>query len=106
MDNDTPWSTEGNMSVEVLSEAHEEGIRLIAWKWHEVGVYLAPVLFLVLSGLAKLLFHHARWLSSRVPESCLLILIGLLYGFIVTQVRDQAIETVPTRYVLVGGRHI
>ena len=56
------------------------GVHLISWKWDEVGLFLLPVLFLLLSGLAKLVFHHANWVSSRVPESCLLILVGLVSG--------------------------
>jgi len=78
---------------EVLEEAREEGhtamagnhqehleISLIGWKWAEVKNQLAVMGFILLSGLAKLVFHRAHWLSSRVPESCLLILLGTIFG--------------------------
>ena len=37
-------------------------------------------MFIIASGLAKLCFHKAHWLSSRVPESCLLIILGVAFG--------------------------
>ena len=36
--------------------------------------------FILLSGLAKLGFHRAHVISSKVPESCLLIILGVLFG--------------------------
>ena len=36
--------------------------------------------FILLCGLAKLGFHRAHVISSRVPESCLLIMLGILFG--------------------------
>ena len=49
----------------------EHGIKmhLAVWNWEEVGVYLTITLFIVLSGMAKLVFHKMHWLSSRIPES-------------------------------------
>jgi hypothetical protein len=34
-----------------------------------MGVYVTITAFVILSGLAKVGFHHLHWLSSRVPES-------------------------------------
>ena len=53
---------------------------LIGWRWGEVKNYLAVISFVLISGLAKLGFHRAHFLSSRVPESCLLIILGVLFG--------------------------
>ncbi|KAL4220576.1 hypothetical protein ACF0H5_020974 [Mactra antiquata] len=36
--------------------------------------------FLITAGVAKLGFHHANFLSSKVPESCLLIILGTVVG--------------------------
>ena len=36
--------------------------------------------FILLSGLAKLGFHRAHVISSKVPESCLLIILGVIFG--------------------------
>ena len=53
---------------------------LAEWNWDHVKTNLVITLFILASGLAKLLFHKAHWLSSRIPESCLLILLGVLFG--------------------------
>ena len=53
---------------------------LAGWNWEHVKVNLVIVLFIIFSGVAKLVFHRARWLSSRVPESCLLIILGTVTG--------------------------
>ena len=41
---------------------------------------LAVMGFILLSGLAKLGFHRAHAISSKVPESCLLIILGVIFG--------------------------
>ena len=41
---------------------------LIGWKWGEVKNQIAVMGFILLSGLAKILFHRAHWLSSRVSH--------------------------------------
>jgi hypothetical protein len=46
-----------------------DGIHLASWNWTGVGSYLTVTIFVILSGLAKVGFHHLHWLSSRVPES-------------------------------------
>ena len=53
---------------------------LIGWRWKEVKNNLAGMGFIILSGLAKLGFHRAHIISSKVPESCLLIILGVLFG--------------------------
>ncbi|XP_052785007.1 sodium/hydrogen exchanger 1-like isoform X2 [Mya arenaria] len=40
------------------------------------------VLVIIFAGLSKIGFHHADFLSSKVPESCVLILLGILFGAI------------------------
>ena len=49
-------------------------------RWEEVEPYMVLSVFLLVSVLAKLMFHSAHWLSTRVPESCVLILVGLVFG--------------------------
>ena len=48
--------------------------------WEEVEPYMVLSMFLLVSVLAKLMFHTVHWLSTRVPESCVLILVGLIFG--------------------------
>jgi len=62
-----------------IGSGHLE-ISLIGWRWAEVKNQVAVMGFILLSGLAKLVFHRAHWLSSRVPESCLLIILGTVFG--------------------------
>ncbi|XP_023338659.1 Na(+)/H(+) exchanger beta [Eurytemora carolleeae] len=40
-------------------------------------------MFIVMSGLAKLIFHQSKFISSRVPESCLLIVVGAISGVVI-----------------------
>ena len=42
--------------------------------------YIVVMGFILVSGLAKLIFHKAHLISSRIPESCLLIIMGILFG--------------------------
>ena len=56
---------------------------LIGWRWGEVKNNLAVMSFVMLSGLAKLGFHRAHFVSSRIPESCLLIILGAVFGALI-----------------------
>ena len=80
-----------------MSENHH-GVHLVSFKWREVGVYFVPMLFLLLCGLAKLMFHRVHWLSSRVPESCLLILLGSLAGIVINKVGFFIVSRLRTFY--------
>ncbi len=42
---------------------------LATWKWEHVESYITITCFIVLSSLAKLVFHHAHFISSRYIES-------------------------------------
>ena len=66
-----------------LHENHDEGhhgIHLASWRWSEYSVYLAFILMIISAGVLKLLFHHCHCLSAYFPESCVLILIGIVVG--------------------------
>ena len=60
--NCTEWGEEEEEEVEYA-------IHLAMLKYHEVGEYVVILAFALISGLAKLAFHHAHFVSSRVPES-------------------------------------
>jgi hypothetical protein len=53
-----------------------------------VETYYAIIGFVLLSGLARLLFHRLAFLSDRVPESCLLILLGAATGGLLYSLDD------------------
>ena len=63
---------------------HEEHrIHLANWRWTEYGKILTPTILMILVVILKLLFHHTPRLSEYVPESCMLIALGLLMGTII-----------------------
>ena len=55
---------------------------LIDWtlKWEEVRPFVLATIFLVVSASAKFIFKSQRWMFAHIPESCLLITIGSLFG--------------------------
>ncbi|KAK8390207.1 hypothetical protein O3P69_013051 [Scylla paramamosain] len=68
-------SMSGNSSNTSCPTA-KPGIKVVSVRWHEVGVYFTITTFVIIAGFAKLVFHHLHWLSNKVPESCVLVLLG------------------------------
>ena len=62
------WNCSG-WGEEEEEEEGEFAIHLALIEYHEVGAFVMILAFALLSGLAKLAFHHAHFLSSRIPES-------------------------------------
>ncbi|CAB3382637.1 Hypothetical predicted protein [Cloeon dipterum] len=56
------------------------GIHVASWRWDEIGVFFTFTAFVLVTGLAKVAFHHVHFLSSRIPESCLMIIMGVAVG--------------------------
>lgn len=61
---------------------HDEhhGIHVMGWRWDE---YSTPLLFtgmIVSAVICKIIFHHMEFLSKLLPESCALILVGIIAG--------------------------
>jgi len=73
-----------------LEHEHNPQIHLAFWNWHEVGIFLTITIFLLVSGNLKVMFHKMHWLSSRIPESCLLILVGVSFGAILEKTEYQS----------------
>ncbi|XP_043201773.1 sodium/hydrogen exchanger 2-like isoform X2 [Amphibalanus amphitrite] len=85
-------------------EVHEShGIHVASWRWTEVQTYYAITLFIVIAGLAKLAFHHAHFLSSKLPESCLLIILGIFMGIITYHIRHRVFWFLPGYRSGAGG---
>ena len=59
---------------------------MVEFQWDEVAPYYLLTIFILISVFAKLAFQSFSWISSRVPESCVLIIIGLLFGLILINV--------------------
>ena len=60
---------------------HNYAIRLASWKWDEYGSILTPLVIIIMAGIFKIVFHHTPIVSKHCPESCVLILIGVIVGF-------------------------
>ncbi|XP_059488341.1 sodium/hydrogen exchanger 1-like [Neocloeon triangulifer] len=52
----------------------------MGWQWPEVGSYITVTSFLVLTAVVTIGFHHVPSLSKWLPESCVLILLGVAVG--------------------------
>ncbi|KAI6221429.1 Sodium/hydrogen exchanger [Aphelenchoides fujianensis] len=57
-----------------------QGVKVADFKFEYVKTELILTLFIVLIGLFKLLYHHYKYPRVVVPESCCLILLGVLLG--------------------------
>ncbi|KAM6252811.1 sodium/hydrogen exchanger 5 isoform 2-T2 [Porphyrio hochstetteri] len=70
--------------------AAPEGAELLQWQWREVQAPCLVAAWILVASLAKIVFHLSRKVTSVVPESCLLILLGLGLGGIVLAVAKKA----------------
>ncbi|KAK3605348.1 hypothetical protein CHS0354_033839 [Potamilus streckersoni] len=59
------------------------GIKVVELKLHHLMQPLVFCLVVLMAGLSKIGFHHADFLSSKVPESCMLVVIGTILGAII-----------------------
>ena len=59
------------------------GIRLASWRWNEFSDYFMVCLMIGMAAVAKLIFHKISFLSKHFPESCLLIVLGVIIGVFV-----------------------
>ncbi|XP_052783050.1 Na(+)/H(+) exchanger protein 7-like [Mya arenaria] len=59
---------------------HADGIQLFPVHFMHVKYPLIFTLVMILAGFSKIAFHHSQFLSSKVPESCLLIVLGCIVG--------------------------
>ncbi|NXF09539.1 SL9A5 protein, partial [Smithornis capensis] len=66
------------------------GAELLRWQWQEVQAPCLVAAWILVASLAKIVFHLSRKVTSIVPESCLLILLGLGLGGIVLAVAKKA----------------
>ena len=67
----------------VLTNKQHHKVHLISWRWNEYWNIITYSLIIVLCGIIKLLFHHIPIISKHLPESTVLILIGVIIGIII-----------------------
>ncbi|XP_071950500.1 sodium/hydrogen exchanger 2-like [Antedon mediterranea] len=64
------------------NEHAEHGVHLAQWNIDHVELPLTITLAVLMAGVAKIVFHKFEVLSSHVPESALLIVVGTIFGAI------------------------
>ncbi|KAF1753863.1 hypothetical protein GCK72_020420 [Caenorhabditis remanei] len=72
-------------TADKIEESDLDDYKLFTWKWEEVDqVYLITV-WLLIAALAKILFNLMKPISKWLPDSSLLIIIGLALGWVLHQ---------------------
>ncbi|KAI9526336.1 hypothetical protein NQZ68_040255 [Dissostichus eleginoides] len=59
---------------------HGGGFRVVQWEWSYVQTPYIIACWLLVASVAKILFHFSQRFTTVVPESCMLILLGLVLG--------------------------
>ncbi|MCJ8747274.1 hypothetical protein PDJAM_G00151500 [Pangasius djambal] len=75
----TPTTVHGEAS----HHHHGGGYRIVQWEWSYVQTPYIIAIWLLLASVAKILFHFSQRFTTVVPESCMLILLGLVLGGVV-----------------------
>ena len=70
----------------------EGGVKLAAWHIAEFGQYFAVILTLLCITLFKMYFPKIPYVPKYIPQSLLLIVIGVAYGAIVQAVTNSGLE--------------
>ncbi|XP_062328079.1 sodium/hydrogen exchanger 5 [Osmerus eperlanus] len=65
------------------SHHHGGGYKIVQWEWSYVQTPFIIAIWLLVASVAKILFHFSQRFTTVVPESCMLILLGLVLGGIV-----------------------
>ncbi|KAH8858043.1 Sodium/hydrogen exchanger 3 [Schistosoma japonicum] len=66
-----------------INEEYENEIVVVKWKFHEFEIHIAVMIFLLVMILIKMAYHRVPYLSLYLPESFVLIVIGIIFGAIV-----------------------
>ena len=80
-DNSETEHKEGDHGAE--GGEHHGGVNLASWRWDEYNSIITFLLMIIIVGLLKIAFHHIPCLHHHFPESCVLMIIGVLVGVIV-----------------------
>lgn len=59
------------------------GIALASWRWDEYSQFFLLCVMIIMAAVAKVVFHEVHYLSNHFPESCVLIILGIVVGSLV-----------------------
>ncbi|KAG5454755.1 Sodium/hydrogen exchanger 3 [Clonorchis sinensis] len=76
------WLSTGLLPIVTASSETSE-IVAAKWEFQEFAVHITVMLFLLAMILLKMGFHRIPYLPDYVPESLLLIIVGIIFGAIV-----------------------
>ena len=94
-----PGSHQHDVLPTLHHEAHDvhdehHGVHLASWRWSE---YSSPIMFtgmILCAVILKIIFHHLPWLAKLLPESCVLIVVGIFAAVLINYViLDDFIQT-------------
>ncbi|XP_003802056.1 sodium/hydrogen exchanger 3 isoform X3 [Otolemur garnettii] len=77
-----PWAR-GVEEVPGGTHGASQGFQVVTFEWHHVQDPYIIALWILVASLAKIVFHLSHKITSVVPESALLIVLGLVLGGIV-----------------------
>ncbi|XP_056394706.1 sodium/hydrogen exchanger 2-like [Hyla sarda] len=72
------------------NESSESRLKIFSMEYHHVQMPLEITLCIMLASLAKIGFHFSPRIRAVVPESCILIILGLVMGGIIYVANNQA----------------
>ncbi|XP_041052102.1 sodium/hydrogen exchanger 2-like [Carcharodon carcharias] len=85
-----------NLGQEGNQSTFTDGLKIFSLDYHHVQVPFEITLWIMLASLAKIGFHLYIKLPSIVPESCLLIIVGLIMGGIIYGVNERSAPVMST----------
>ncbi|XP_069469017.1 sodium/hydrogen exchanger 2-like [Ambystoma mexicanum] len=79
-----------NTSEELPTQNVSARLKVFSLDYHHVRVPFEITLWIMLASLAKIGFHLSNKLPSVVPESCVLIIVGLVMGGIINGMKVKS----------------
>ena len=82
---------------------HHRGVHLYSWRWGETYYgeniqFFRPVMvtgLIIFAVVFKIIFHHLVFLEKLLPESCVLILVGVVFGFFIEYMVQESDNPFP-----------